>query len=126
MSEETPRSNKPEVIKGNVIARHLSGESNSKIARDLQISRPTVAVILAESELGSYISEGRQNCLNLIPMAIENVERAIKAGDVKVSVALLKGTGILTDKIIVEDSRPMETTDLPAYFEKPANTLAVN
>ncbi len=121
MSEEkkpylVPQSNKEPAVKAQVIARKLAGESNSKIGRDLGIARQTVAVILAESELGDYIRDAKENFLNAIPIAAYNLIESVKSGSVASSITLLKGIGVLSDKLIIEESQPVESGDIPEYF----------
>lgn len=111
-----PQSNKEPAVKAQVIARKLTGESNSSIGRDLGISRQTVAVILAEAELGNYIQDAKENFLNAIPIAAYNLIESVKAGSVASSITLLKGIGVLNDKLIIEESAPVETGEIPSYF----------
>ena len=50
-------SNKPEPVKAQVIAKSLIGISKSQIAKDLSLSRPTVARIIKEAELDMAMPE---------------------------------------------------------------------
>ena len=54
------RSNKPAAVQVAVAARRLAGQSKSRIAKDLAISRNTVAVILSEAELSSFIERSKK------------------------------------------------------------------
>lgn len=111
------QSNKPETVQADVIARHIAGQSNSKIARELGINRTTVAVILESADLGNYVKDGREAAISLIPKALDVVAKAIEAGNLKASLALLKGVGLFTDKLIVEEAKAIEYGDVPSYFE---------
>lgn len=110
------QSNLPAPVKAAVLARYLAGDSNSQIARDLLVSRPTIAVILAESEIGEYVADGRRNLMNAIPRAVDNLIGAVMEGNVMASITLLKGIGMLTEKLIVEDAKPVEDGNMPNYF----------
>lgn len=107
IEHKIPSSNKDPAVKAAVIARHLAGESSRNIAKDLHISRPTIAVILAEADLGQYIADAKSNFLNTIPKAVENVIRAIDEGNLNASIVLLKGIGVLTEKLVIEESEPL-------------------
>lgn len=71
-------------VQAMVIAKHLQGESNSQIARDLEIARTTVIKILSQSEIDEFVERGRSGLYELIPQAVktygggvaENVDRA--------------------------------------------------
>lgn len=71
------KSNKSEAVKGAVIAKHLSGDSNSQIARDLEVSRPTVIRILSEAEIDSFVQGGKASLIELIPTAVKTYGTAL-------------------------------------------------
>lgn len=51
------RSIKPEPLKAQVIERHVAGQSNREIARELDIHRETVANIVEEADMDSVLVE---------------------------------------------------------------------
>lgn len=73
------KSTKSEAVKGAVIAKHVSGSSNSKISRDLGISRPTVIRILSEAEIDSLVQQGRSGLAELVPDAVKKYGGGVKS-----------------------------------------------
>lgn len=51
------RSRKPAVVKAQVIEKHVAGQSNREIARELDIHRETVANIVEEADMDSVLVE---------------------------------------------------------------------
>ena len=64
-------SNKPQVLKTAAIAKAAVGESISQIAKDLDVSRPTIHRILSEAEFGSLVDAGKYSLYDKIPEAAE-------------------------------------------------------
>jgi hypothetical protein len=62
------RSDKSPARKGAVVTKHVSGVSNSWIARDLEISHPTVIRILSENKIDSFVQQGRSGLYELFPL----------------------------------------------------------
>lgn len=88
-------SNKPQSVKSAVIALTLAGESNSQIARELEISRPTVQRILDESEISKIVAEGKSRAISFIPLSLDAVEDSLRKKNPKTAISILQGTGIL-------------------------------
>jgi len=63
-----------------VIAKRLNGESKRKIARDLEMGRNTVDRILSESQVEAAVAQGRTQLVELVPKALQLIQRAIDQG----------------------------------------------
>jgi hypothetical protein len=72
-------SNKPQIVKAAVVSKATMGDSISQIARDLEISRPTVMRILSESEFHTLIASGKSRLYEMIPEAVEKYGQKIKS-----------------------------------------------
>ena len=89
-------SNKSPVTKTAAIAMALTGESNSQIAENLGISRPTVAKILIEADFANLVSQGKADVFRMIPEATAAIRKAIKRGKTTEEAQLvLRSTGVL-------------------------------
>ena len=90
-----------------MIARHLDGESNRKIAREEEIDRETVDRILTQKELVVMIAEQQTRLLRLGSKAIDVYEEALGGQDLGMALAtatkILEGTG-------VQDKRGLQGT----------------
>lgn len=100
MSRPKGKSNKPTVTKTAVIAKAVVGESNSKIAQDLGISRPTVARILKESEFTNFAAQAKSGVFLLIPKALSALEAALDKGDVAEAKMILRNVGAIAPEEI--------------------------
>jgi hypothetical protein len=92
------KSNKPQAVKAAVIAKSVGGKSNSQIAQDLNISRPTVARILDEAELTSLVAEGKTGIYQLIGKSVKALERALDKGDTSEAKMILRSVGVLPNE----------------------------
>lgn len=63
-----------------VIAKRLSGDSKRQIARDLGMGRNTVDRILSESQVEAAVAQGRTQLVELVPKAMQLIEKAIDQG----------------------------------------------
>jgi hypothetical protein len=70
-------TNKSPQVQQAVIAKRLQGESKRKIARDLEMGRDTVDRILSESQVEAAVAQGRTQLVELVPKAIQLIQRAI-------------------------------------------------
>lgn len=95
MSRPKGKSNKPAMTKTAVIAKAVVGESKSKIAQDLGISRPTVARILRESEFTTFAAQAKSGVFLLIPKALAALEAALDKGDVAEAKMILRNVGAI-------------------------------
>lgn len=71
------------------------GESKSKIAQDLRIDSKTVTKILDINQTHLAVDYGKLRIHRMTPKLCDNVEKAVNAGDVDVSMDLLHGIGVL-------------------------------
>lgn len=99
-NSQAPRSNKgretPQVVKTKVLAAHLNGESNSQIARDLDLSRPTVRKIIDQSEVASVVKEYQDRVVTeLVPKAFTAVESDLDKKNGRIGLGVLNGTKVL-------------------------------
>ena len=89
------KSKKPQAVKNAVLSRYVAGTSKAQIARDLNISEPTVYRILDESEIRQIVEEGHSRAVQLIPKALDAVEGRLDRGDGRIGISVLSGTGVL-------------------------------
>ena len=89
------KSKKPQAVKNAVLSRYVAGSSKAQIARDLNISEPTVYRILDESEIRQIVEEGHSRAVQLIPKALGAVEGRLDRGDGRIGISVLHGTGVL-------------------------------
>jgi hypothetical protein len=89
------KSKKPQAVKNAVLSRYVAGSSKAQIARDLNISEPTVYRILDESEIKQIVEEGHSRAVQLIPKALDAVEGRLDRGDGRIGISVLNGTGVL-------------------------------
>jgi hypothetical protein len=73
-------TNKSPQVQQAVIAKRLQGESKHKIARDLEMGRDTVDRIQNESQVEAAVAQGRTQLAELVPKAIQLIQRAIDQG----------------------------------------------
>jgi hypothetical protein len=93
--QNSRKSHKSPSIKAAVVARRVQGESKSKIARDLRISRNTVTGILEGSDIEQFLEAGRDQCARLNPKAVRAVEKTLDKGDGALGLRFLEGVGVL-------------------------------
>ena len=94
------KSNKPPQIREAVIAHALLGTSNTKIAKELDINRATVASILSSAEINQHIESGRSRAVSLIPRSLDVVEYRLEKNDGSVALGLLRGTQVLQNQAV--------------------------
>ena len=94
-----PELHTPKPKQTRVIARHLNGESNRKIAREERIDRETVSRILSQKELVIMLAEQQSRLLRLAPKALDVYEEALSSDDLGLATVtatkVLEGTGVL-------------------------------
>lgn len=86
---------KPLSVQTAVVARKTLGESNSKIAKELDIARGTVVSILDSSGFNAALEFGRVRVHRMIPKACDELEYGLKRHQLAASLAILNGTGVL-------------------------------
>src|ERR1019366_5402179 len=85
---------KSKAVEKEVIIRRISGDSNSKIARDIGIHRETVAAILTRTQAEECIVAARNRLIGMADKAVDRIEQAIKSNKREgliASLAVLKG-----------------------------------
>jgi DNA-binding transcriptional regulator LsrR (DeoR family) len=95
-------SSKPAHVKTAVIAKAAIGASKSQIARDLDITRPTVTRILNESEFSNLVEQGKSNLYQMIPEAVDIYGSRVKKNALEAKDFL--------ERVTVLPSRPSEQT----------------
>jgi hypothetical protein len=84
----------PQVVR--IQRRHISGEKNSKIAREEGCDRHTVAKIVKAPEMQAYIEEMRARFNGFAPLALDAVEHGLAVSrDTKLAIEVLKGIGVI-------------------------------
>lgn len=89
------RSIKPPSVQAAVIAKKTLGDSNLKIANDLEINRATVQNILEQCNYKQLVEEGKIRVFKMIPKACDAFDGALDRKDVSVATTVLKGCGVL-------------------------------
>ena len=109
-----PKSSKAPIVKTQVLTRHLEGASNTLIAEELEISRPTVQRILAESEIDTIVKQGRSRAISLIPRSLDVLDYRLERNDGTVAIQLLKGTNVLMNQALTVSQTNIHAQN---YFE---------
>jgi hypothetical protein len=90
----------PAPVRARVITRHMSGQSNRRIAREERIDPETVGRILTQQEVAQRIAQYQARLFNLVPTAISVYEDALNSDDLPLATAtatkLLEGTHVLS------------------------------
>ena len=89
------KTNKPASVKAAIVSRRTIGDSKNKIAKDLEISRPTVDRILEECNFDQLVENGRIRVHQMIPKACDAVESALDEKNGSIGVRVLQGVGVL-------------------------------
>ena len=97
-------SNKPDSLKVEVWTRHALRQSNSQIARDLGISRNTVAKIVAERQVEQVVPEDMVRILARAGITPETVAQKVREGMEATETKLATWEGKFTDRVEVPDN----------------------
>jgi hypothetical protein len=127
-SEREPYTPRPKQTQ--VIARHLAGESNRRIAREEGIDRETVSRILSQKELVTMLAEQQSRLLRMGSKAMDVYEEALDSENLGIAVAtatkILEGTGVLnkeglqhTIDWVGHRNRNYKTPMLPEFKQGP-------
>lgn len=93
------RSRKAPGIKAAVITRRVNNESKRKIAKDLGITRNTVATILEESHIEQHLQAYQHQSMELIPEALRVMRVRLQGNSENAAIKTLESTiWPLTDK----------------------------
>jgi hypothetical protein len=87
-------------VRGRVIARHIGGQSNRRIASEERIDRETVSRILSQQEVAELTAQYRSRLLGMVPKAIGVYDEALACDDLRIAAAaatkLLEGFQMLS------------------------------
>jgi hypothetical protein len=125
-----PRSIMAPSVKAAVLVSRANGISKRKIARDLHVSRPTIDVILKESNLDQQIESGRLGCANLIPKSIDVVNFRLEKNDLNAALAILNPLVLrneqgATGKRMAGDLTLNQTLQVLLRSDQPANEQTI-
>jgi uncharacterized membrane protein len=82
-----------------ILAKRANGDTKASIARDLHVSRDTVAKVLTEAEFDSAVEKGRFATVRLIPAAINGLEKSMGKGDGSTCIRFLEGVGVIGENV---------------------------
>jgi hypothetical protein len=89
----------PATVQKRVVALHVAGKSNRKIALAERIDRATVGRIVSQKELVQKLAQSQSRVLDIIPKALRVVEAALSSPDRRIrfqaAIKVLEGTGVL-------------------------------
>ena len=105
--------NTPQVRRDEVVARHLAGQSTSRITREMSMSPTTVLKILSQPEVRELKESYRQKILGQIPIVIERVRGKLRSPrvDWRLLTELLHGTQVLVNRVEEQVSTKDEFSD---------------
>jgi hypothetical protein len=98
-----PRSNKPTSLKAEVWTRHALRQTNSQIARDLGISRNTVAKIIAERQVEQVGTTDAVRALARAGITLDTIAQKLREGMEATETKLATWDGRFTDRVEVPD-----------------------
>ena len=126
---------KPEPVQGRVIARHLTGQSNRRIADEEGIDRKTVGRILTRREVVERIAQYQQRLLSMVPEAMHVYRDALSSEDERirlmVATKLLEsvqvmprgGSGQIAD--MADQASPAPPDELHGHYKVLADLMAM-
>ena len=82
-----------------ILAKRANGDTKASIARDLHVSRDTVAKVLTEADFDSAVEKGRFATVRLIPAAISGLEKSMGKGDGSTCIRFLEGVGVIGENV---------------------------
>jgi hypothetical protein len=89
----------PPPVRSRVIARHVNGQSNRRIAREEGIDSQTVSRILSQREVVDLIAQYQTRLLEMLPKAVGVYDEALSSGDLRIAAGtatkLLEGFKVL-------------------------------
>jgi hypothetical protein len=94
----------PPAVKAKVVAYHLAGESNRKIAKTLGMSKDTVGRILREGQIGPYAKGSVEDALARAGLTVDALLAHAKQGLSATETKLATFEGKFTDERQVSDN----------------------
>lgn len=85
----------PPSVKTEIVARRVQKQQITTIAREMQISRPTVYKVLDETNIDAMLESGRLGIAKLIPKAIDVVDKRLDKGSESAAFGVLNGIGVI-------------------------------
>ena len=84
----------PKVLR--IMERHVTGDSNRKIARLEAVDRKTVARVVGSQEFQAHMRAQRERFYSLAPAALDALQHALaKKKDPRIAYQLLTDTGVI-------------------------------
>ena len=83
------RSIKPPAIQSEIIARRVSGQNKTRIARELGIAQNTVTSVLALNNVEAMFEDGRIGAMKRIPKALETLDVRLEKNSESAALWLL-------------------------------------
>lgn len=94
----------PPAVKAQVLAHHLAGDSNRKIAKALGMSKDTVAKILKEGQVGPHAKGSVEHALERAGLTTDALLAHAKQGLTATETKLATWEGKFTDERQVSDN----------------------
>ena len=111
-------SRKPPQVQAAVFIKSMNGENDTKIAKDLGISRQTVIKILNDEELNKLAQAGKQGIYELIPDSIAAYAHHIKNKSIPEATTVLRATGVLPQEQAEGASGPAVNVNLGVFGDR--------
>ena len=92
-------------VQAAAIAKFSMNESKTQIAKDLGIARGTLDVILDSAEIEQTVLYGRSRAVSLIPKSLDVAEYRLSKNDGSMAIALLRGTKVLQNEQVVNNTQ---------------------
>jgi hypothetical protein len=133
-SQKSRRLYTPAATQAQVLAGTLAGKSKSKLHRETGLGRGTIRRILSQSEAQALMASYRDQTLELVPRALESINRRFdhRKATEWLAVQILKGLQVFmgkskTDvKHFVDELQEMTDEELADYINKRVNTITVS
>lgn len=115
-------------IKGNrtletaVLAKHMAGENMTQIAKDLGANPVTISAVLNSEEMLKYVEYGRSRAVSLIPKSLDVAENRLAKNDGSMALGILRGTKVLQNEQVVNNTTNIAAFGLAQLIEQKANS----
>lgn len=99
----------PPSVKTEIVARRVNKQQITTIAREMEISRPTVYKVLDETNIDAMLESGRLGIARLIPKAIDVVDARLGKGSESAAFGVLNGIGVIGKDSFQSKSMHLQT-----------------